>query len=121
MQYFRFWSKRLEYAGIGTVAKRFATYLFFVLVAYAVIYFLLRLAFSSKEIFGTITLLLKMGVLYYGAEMFTDRKHKEVYYYNYNLFVLAIGFFIIGALVETLVLSNSATLMRIYSWAAMFR
>lgn len=51
---------------------------------------------------------------YFLKNTFKLKKHREVFIYNYWLFIIAILFFIIGALIETGVLINSDTLYAIY-------
>ncbi|MFP4118803.1 MAG: stage II sporulation protein M [Candidatus Woesearchaeota archaeon] len=58
-----------------------------------------------------------LGFLYLISRTFHDKKHKEVFIYNYWLFAIALLVFVVGALVETFVLGNSNTLNFIYSAA----
>lgn len=53
--------------------------------------------------------------LWFLSYSFEDAAHKKVYLYNYRLFFIAIGLYLIGAFVETLVLSNSSLLLSIYA------
>ena len=61
-----------------------------------------------------------LAILYVLRYCFTNKKHQEVYVYNYWLFVTAIAVFITGSLVETIVLSNSNTLNAIYQASAAY-
>lgn len=61
-----------------------------------------------------------LAITYVLRYCFTNKKHQEVYVYNYWLFVIAIAVFVIGSLVETVVLSNSNTLNAIYSASAAY-
>ncbi|MGM5481774.1 MAG: hypothetical protein ACQESE_05195 [Nanobdellota archaeon] len=58
-----------------------------------------------------------LGLLYAVSRTFHDKRHKEVFVYNYWLFAIALAVFIVGAIVETIVLGNSNTLNFIYSAA----
>lgn len=58
--------------------------------------------------------------LFLMKNVFIDKSHKEVFTYNFWLFIIAIVIFIIGALVETGVLSYSGLLMKIYSYSHLF-
>lgn len=61
-----------------------------------------------------------LGGLYVLAYAFTVQKHKEVFTYNYWLFILAILVFLAGAALETAVLTHSDALGRIYFAAALY-
>jgi len=67
-----------------------------------------------------IRMLLVLGLVYVLKNAFLDKKHKEVFVYNYWLFIVALGVFILGALVETGVLSWSDTLNLYYSASAAY-
>lgn len=58
------------------------------------------------------------GVVYALKSVFTDAKHKEVFTYNFWLFIIALLVFIVGAGVETGVLSYSVLLNKYYLAAA---
>ncbi len=68
----------------------------------------------------TLRMLTVFGLVYLLGFAFPDKRHKEVFIYNYWLFVFAILVFIVGALVETFVLSTSNTLSVYYSAAQLF-
>ncbi len=53
-------------------------------------------------------------ILHFLGSVFEDRRHREVFRYNYWLFLLALAIFVVGALVETLVLGSSGLLQRVY-------
>ncbi len=53
-------------------------------------------------------------IFHFLGSVFDDWKHKEVFRYNYWLFLLAIGLFVIGAVVETFVVGNSTLLRQVY-------
>lgn len=53
-------------------------------------------------------------IFHFFSSVFDDKRHKEVFRYNYWLFLLAIVIFILGAVVETLVVGNSALLHQVY-------
>ncbi|MBN1275253.1 hypothetical protein JXA12_03095 [Candidatus Woesearchaeota archaeon] len=93
--------------------RRFIWILLGLLVAYAGVDALLDLLGL-----GVAGLLIKIGVALWFAYLlkhaFDDQKHREVFVYNYWLFVVALAVFIIGALVETGVLSWSGLLNTYY-------
>lgn len=84
-------------------------------VIYVLAYRLISITNHSLLILIPLLLLMLYGLSY----AFTNKKHHEVFIYNYWLFVIAIAVFIIGVLVETLVLTNSSNLQLIYMQATM--
>lgn len=74
--------------------------------------------------FGTVLLVLRiivfMTFIYFVSKSFNDKKHVEVFVYNYWLFLVAFGLFVLGVLVETFVLSNSGILNNYYAAASSF-
>ena len=76
-------------------------------------FFLKLITFGPFLLILEITILLTL--LWLLSKTFIDKKHRKVFIYNYYLFVLAIVIFIIGALIETAVLSWSDTLIYLYS------
>lgn len=85
-----------------------------------VLLFKLAQSLSSVQSMMILIPVLLFG-LYLLSYTFTNKKHREVYTYNFWLFVGAILVFIVGAALETAVLSYSDTLSTIYAQAAMFR
>ena len=61
-----------------------------------------------------------IGLIHLWGRTFSKRSFKEVFIYNYWLFIIAIIVFILGGLVETAVLSYSAVLNDFYSASMMF-
>lgn len=99
--------------------KTFLKILFMIIVGF----FIMNL-FFSLIVGGSLLIILRMllviSLIYLLKNAFKDKKHKEVFTYNFWLFVIAIVVFIIGALVETGVLSWSTTLNLYYSASALF-
>lgn len=94
-----------------------------------VVYFIfggaLTLFLSSMISFDSVflTILLSMIIfmtwIYFMTFIFEEKKYKLVFTYNYWLLITAIIIFILGALLETYVLSTSTTLMQINTYAYM--
>ncbi|MBW2982721.1 hypothetical protein KY327_00285 [Candidatus Woesearchaeota archaeon] len=87
------------------------------------VFWLLHKAFSMVLDGGTLLIanvLLALGLLYLLKHVFPDKRHKEVFTYNYWLFVIALAVFAVGALVETGVLTWSGLLNEYYFAAAQF-
>lgn len=59
-------------------------------------------------------------LLSFMEEIFENKTHKMVFKYNFYLFILGIIVFIIGAIVETYVLSNSTKLIEIYELSRLY-
>lgn len=80
--------------------------------------------FLSRFIQGLVLTILMMTVfvLLFGllGKLFQDEKHKLVYKYNHYLLIGALGLFIIGALVESFVLSGATILNDYYSAAYIY-
>lgn len=97
----------------------------FIAALVGIIVLFVFLNFAFKLILGTIALtifriLIILGLVYLLRYVFEDKKHQEVFIYNYWLFVFALMVFILGALVETGVLSFSGILANYYHASAMF-
>ena len=93
---------------------------FLILVAVFLLLDKLLQFFLAGAGLSVLRILVVMGLLFVLKFAFDDKKHKEVFIYNYWLFVIALGVFIIGAIVETAVLSNSMTLNHLYDAATLF-
>ncbi len=90
-------------------------------VGFIVLHSLYRVFFAAlplvAQLLDIATILLALHFLAY---VFDDPHHKEVFQYNYYLFLLAILLFIVGAVVETLVLGHSTLLATVYAAAGSF-
>lgn len=100
--------------------KRFVSSAFMALVGGALASYLLSMIPMHQLLRTVLLITVACGLLYLMRHSFTDKRHKEVFTYNYWLFVMAIGVFIIGVIVETWVLSSSATLSQIYASSAAY-
>jgi len=75
---------------------------------------------TSSITFSLLSIVIITGMIHFIGRLFKDKKHKEAFIYNYNLFIIALVVFAIGALVETFVLNYSQTLNTIYWYSAIF-
>ncbi len=98
----------------------FLIYAFLAVTVYVMVAVMLNLIIASKTVFTIINAVLILALIYCIKFLFDKKKYKEVFTYNYVLFLTALVIFIIGAVIETLVIGNSETLNRIYSFAGMF-
>ncbi len=93
--------------------KKFLGSLLLVIVGFWIFNFIFKMILS-----GPVLIVLRMlvlgGLVYTLKYVFTDKKHQEVFMYNYWLFIIALVVFIIGAGVETGVLSYSGLLSKYY-------
>jgi len=97
------------------------------LVEGTVIIFLLRYLYSyvfrvkSVVGFNIVTIVLVLIMVWLVGRLFQQKRLKKVFLNNYALFIIAIVIFILGALIETLVLNNVGILNKIYLFSALFR
>jgi hypothetical protein len=75
---------------------------------------------SDPVIFSLIALILITGMVYLIIKLFQQPRLQKVFKNNYILFLIAIIIFIIGAFLETLVLTHSEALNQIYMFSMMF-
>ncbi len=84
-------------------------------IVFVVLHYLYKVVFAALPLVAQLlSIATALLFLHYLAYVFDDRRHREVFAYNYRLFLLAIGLFIVGAIVETLVVGNSTLLQRVY-------
>lgn len=76
--------------------------------------------FNNMAWFGLISIILISALILMVGKLFQQKKLKKVFLNNYKLFLIAIIIFIIGALVETLVLKHCDVLNKIYGFSALF-
>ncbi len=98
--------------------KKFAGYLLLGGGIIALLFYVMRQL--GGLIYFISSALIFVGALYAMKETFSDKKHKEVFTYNFWLFMIGLGVFVLGAFLEAGVLSWSGLLMRIYDASAMF-
>lgn len=98
--------------------RGFVVYLLVAAVVYALLYKFATLLFSPGLLFEAVVIGVALALLWALRFVFDDDDDQLVFHYNYVLFALAIGVFIVGAIVETLVLYNSNALNSVY-YAAM--
>jgi uncharacterized membrane protein SpoIIM required for sporulation len=101
--------------------SKFIYYFIAGLILFVVLHFLFLVVFAGlpivAELLDIVAILL---ILHFLAFVFDDPRHREVFQYNYYLFLLAIALFVAGALVESLVIANVGPLATIYRAAAGF-
>ncbi|MBN2459663.1 stage II sporulation protein M [Candidatus Woesearchaeota archaeon] len=83
-------------------------------------FFLFAFSEQAKAFLSILSIILITGMIYMLGWLFRQKKLKKVFMNNYDLFILAIIIFIIGAIVETFVLDNSSALNQIYSFSMLF-
>lgn len=99
--------------------KDFLAYFSLGLVVFVFLNFTFSQLFTGAILFIS-RLLLTLGIVWSFHHAFKVKKHKEVFLYNYWLFIVAIIVFLLGVGVETLVLTNSDLLLEYYRAAARF-
>ena len=98
--------------------RGFVVYLLAAALVYALLLAFGRMLFPPGIWLEVFVIGLALVTLWTLRFVFDDDDDQLVFHYNYALFVLAIGVFVLGALVETLVLYNSNALNSVY-YAAM--
>jgi uncharacterized membrane protein SpoIIM required for sporulation len=83
------------------------------------LYFRYILNNDNNVVFSIICLVLITVMLRVIINVFKEPRLKKVFNNNYNLFILAIIIFLLGALIETIVLNNSFILNKIYALSMM--
>ncbi len=99
--------------------RRFIAYFVFALIGFYVLNLFFKMVVSGP-VLVVLRMALTLTLVYLLRHSFDDKKHKEVFTYNYWLFVVALGLFVLGALVETGVLSWSHTLNMFYAASSAF-
>jgi uncharacterized membrane protein SpoIIM required for sporulation len=98
----------------GRNVSAFVVYFVCALLGFALYAIVLRLLVENALWSGVLTIAGALLLLYTMRYIFTDKRERRVFTYNYYLFALAIGIFIVGAIVETFVLGNVRVLLLAY-------
>lgn len=101
----------------STDPHRFLGYAAAGLLLYALLYRLAQPLTPAAQLLILIPVLI--GTLYLLGQALTEPAHKEVFTYNFWLFVIAVAVFVLGALIETSVLTHSDALQQIYTNSAL--
>ena len=99
--------------------SRFVGYLALGIVAFWLLHKAFALVLSGGSLL-VVNVILALGILYLLKHVFLDKRHQQVFLYNYWLFIIALAIFFIGALIETGVLSWSGALNEYYAAASQF-
>ncbi|MCF7866039.1 stage II sporulation protein M [Candidatus Woesearchaeota archaeon] len=81
--------------------------------------FLLKVLFKGW-VYPIGLILMFLGILFITKKFINEDKLNTVYTHNFYIMLIAIGIFILGAIIETLVLVNSSTLDKYYSAAYIY-
>jgi hypothetical protein len=95
--------------------RKFIVYLVFGMGLMFLLSFIFRAVGWSSLMFGFVSIAIITPILFIIGRLFHQKRLKKVFLENYDLFILAIVIFIIGALVETFVITNSGMLSTIYA------
>lgn len=102
----------------STQIKEFARYFVVGGGILAILFYVLK-RFNSY-ISTALSIIIFIISVYTIKNTFQDQKHKEVFTYNFWLFMLGLGIFILGALLEAGVLSWSGLLMKLYNYSYLY-
>ncbi|MCF7799148.1 stage II sporulation protein M [Candidatus Woesearchaeota archaeon] len=98
--------------------KKFLSSLVFIMLGFWVLNYVFKLLLQGPALI-VLRMVVLGGLVYLLKHVFAhNKKHQEVFVYNYWLFIIALLIFIIGAAVETGVLSYSGLLNKYYLAAA---
>jgi hypothetical protein len=88
------------------------------------VYFVLHQLIVMLKLGSVFSILLQVVmvllILFLVSKTIKEKKNKEVFLYNYYLFIVAIIVFVLGALLEILITSNVDILTKIYSTSLLF-
>jgi len=99
--------------------RRFIIYLVFGAALLYLLSKMFNMFFLSRSVFSIVSILLITPAILVVGRLFQQKRLKKVFANNYALFIVAILIFVLGALVETWVLSSSTTLNQIYAFSMM--
>jgi uncharacterized membrane protein SpoIIM required for sporulation len=89
-----------------------------------VIYFILRYLIGLFNLGVVVSIIVQIAVilliLLAISRSIKEQKYKEVFVYNYYLFILAIVLFVLGAIIEVIITQNVDILTKIYSTSMLF-
>ncbi|MEM4756276.1 MAG: hypothetical protein QW594_04030 [Candidatus Woesearchaeota archaeon] len=100
--------------------KRFLGFIALALTITLFSYWVFTKLLSSSIVITFFMMILVISSLYFLGKTFTNKKHREVFIYNYWLFIIALILFLVGAFVESFVLQSSDTLATIYQQSMLF-
>ena len=95
--------------------KHFTLYSVVGLVIYFALFKLLNLLNLTISVNIVLQLIVVLGILRLLSHTFKERKYKEVFVFNYYLFIVAVVFFVVGALIELAITQNVPILTKIYA------
>ncbi|MBU1974040.1 MAG: hypothetical protein KKH52_01440 [Nanoarchaeota archaeon] len=99
---------------------KFILYAVIGIVAFVGIHFLIKLLGMSAWLALVLQMVVVFLVLFLLSKSFKQKKYKEVYIYNFYLFLVAVLIFVVGALLEALITQNVGILTKIYSTSLLF-
>ncbi len=84
--------------------------------------FIFKYGFGVRSMtgFNLSTIVLVIAMIFVVGRLFQQKRLKKVFLNNYALFIIAIVVFIIGAVVEVVVLDNMVVLNKIYAFSMLF-
>ena len=89
------------------------------LVVYFILHYLINLL-NLGSLAVVIQIVLVLLILFLVSRTIKEKKYKEVFTYNYYLFIVAIVLFVLGAIIEMVITQNVDILTKIYSTSMLF-
>lgn len=100
--------------------KRFVVYSLIGIAGYIGIYFLIKILDINRWLAIILQIMVVFTILYILSQSFKEKKCKEVFVYNFYLFLAAVLIFIFGAVLEALITQNVGILTKIYSTSLLY-
>ena len=94
-------------------AKKFLNVIGYSILILAFAYFLLT--WVDFTYITIVTIILSLSLVYGIKTIFEKKKQKTIFFNSYYILLVAVIIFILGALIETIILGNSFTLNKIYN------
>ena len=89
------------------------------------IYFVVQYILNLFNLGSVVMILIQIGlvlfILYLVSRTIKEKKFKEVFIYNYYLFIIAIVVFVLGAVLEMVIVQNVDILTKIYATSSLFK
>ncbi|MFH1275887.1 MAG: hypothetical protein ABIH82_02140 [Candidatus Woesearchaeota archaeon] len=100
--------------------KTFSIYALIGIGLFAILNYLIGLIGMGVWLKIILQILVVMLILHFLSRTFKEKKYREVFVYNYYLFLIAILLFVVGTLIEALITQNVDILTKIYSTSMLF-
>jgi uncharacterized membrane protein SpoIIM required for sporulation len=98
----------------STEIREFVIYFICAALGFGLFYAILVFTVGNDVVVGLLAIAGALFLLYWLHAIFSSSRDRMVFKYNFYLFLLAVGVFVVAAVVETIVLLNATPLREIY-------